>query len=166
MRWPCESFKPAGVFVLSSSFRNQECPQECGHRRLERLRHPCTPGGFAASYNKSVTRTSMSERNRASAARRGFSLIELLIVISIILIIITMAVPKFNQAKRFANETGAISAIRNIHEVQVQYQSQYGRFATSLAELGPPQSGAASPAAADLIDNTLAAGEKSGYKIT
>ena len=108
----------------------------------------------------------MSERRRASAARRGFSLIELLIVISIILIIITMAVPKFNQAKRFANETGAISAIRTIHEVQVQYQSQYGRFATSLAELGPPQSGAASPAAADLLDATTAAGVKSGYKLT
>ena len=68
----------------------------------------------------------MSDRRRGSAARRGFSLIELLIVISIILIIITMAVPKFNQAKRFANETGAISAIRSIHEAQVQYQSQYG----------------------------------------
>jgi prepilin-type N-terminal cleavage/methylation domain-containing protein len=102
----------------------------------------------------------------ASAARRGFSLIELLIVISIILIIITMAVPKFNQAKRFANETGAITAIKTIHEVEVQYQSQYGRFATSLAELGPPQSGAASPAAADLIDATFAAGIKSGYKFT
>ena len=108
----------------------------------------------------------MSDRIRASAARRGFSLIELLIVISIILIIITMAVPKFNQAKRFANETGAITAIKTIHEVQVQYQSQYGRFATSLTELGPPQSGAASPASADLIDATTAAGLKSGYKFT
>src|ERR1035441_8309364 len=80
----------------------------------------------------------MSHRRTATTARRGFSLIELLIVISIILIIITMAVPKFNKAKEFANETQAISEIRTIHEVQVQYQSQYGRFATSLTELGPP----------------------------
>ena len=108
----------------------------------------------------------MFDLRRTSAARRGFSLIELLIVISIILIIITMAVPKFNQAKRFANETGALTAIKSIHEAQVQYQSQYGRFATSLAELGPPQSGAAGPAAADLIDATFAAGIKSGYKLT
>lgn len=108
----------------------------------------------------------MFDRDRTNAARRGFSLIELLIVISIILIIITMAVPKFNQAKRFANETGAIAAIRSIHEAEVQYQSQYGRFAASLAELGPPQSGAASPAAADLIDSTFASGLKSGYKLT
>jgi len=108
----------------------------------------------------------MFGRNQMRAARRGFSLIELLIVISIILIIITMAVPKFNQAKRFANETGAISAIKTIHEVETQYQSQYGRYAASLAELGPPQSGAAGPAAADLIDATFAAGVKSGYKFT
>lgn len=108
----------------------------------------------------------MRHRRTATTARRGFSLIELLIVISIILIIITMAVPKFNKAKEFANETQAISEIRTIHEVQVQYQSQYGRFATSLTELGPPQSGAASPASADLVDATVAAGVKSGYKFT
>jgi len=108
----------------------------------------------------------MFGRNRSNAARRGFSLIELLIVITIILIIITMAVPKFNAAKRFANETGAIQAIRALHEVETQYQSQYGRYAASLTELGPPQSGAAGPSSADLIDATFAAGEKSGYKIT
>jgi type IV pilus assembly protein PilA len=48
----------------------------------------------------------------------------------------------------------------------VQYQSQYGRYATSLAELGPPASGAPSPAAADLIGNDLAGGLKQGYKFT
>lgn len=106
----------------------------------------------------------MNQRRRILGTRRGFSLMELLIVIAIILIIITMAVPKFNQAKRFANETGAIRAIQTVHTAQVQYQSQFGRFANTLAELGPPQTGAASPAAADLIHSDLAAGEKSGYK--
>jgi type IV pilus assembly protein PilA len=96
--------------------------------------------------------------------RRGFSLIELMIVIAIILIIATIALPKLNRAKMYAHETAAIKTMQTIHTAQTQYQSQFGRFATSLIELGPPQSGQPGPQAADLIDNNLAAGEKSGYK--
>jgi type IV pilus assembly protein PilA len=98
--------------------------------------------------------------------RRGFSLIELLIVIAIILIIITVAVPKYQRSQMFARDMAAQQAIRTIHQVQVQYQSQYGRYANSLAELGPPASGAPSPAAADLIDGTLSSGVKGGFKFT
>jgi prepilin-type N-terminal cleavage/methylation domain-containing protein len=98
--------------------------------------------------------------------RRGFSLIELLIVIAIILIIITIAVPKLQRARMYSQETAAIAAFRAIHTAQVQYYSQYNRYATSLTELGPPASGAASPAAADLIGNDLSGGEKQGYKFT
>jgi type IV pilus assembly protein PilA len=101
-----------------------------------------------------------------SRKRRGFSLIELLIVIAIILIIVTVALPKLNNATRYAHETAAIKAIQTIHTMQVQYNSQYGRYATSLTELGPPASGAATAASADLIDSGLAGGEKSGYKFT
>jgi type IV pilus assembly protein PilA len=104
----------------------------------------------------------MRERRR----RRGFSLIELLIVIAIILIIITIAVPKYAKTQMFMRETAAIKAIQTIHQMEVQYQSQYGKYASSLTELGPPPSGAATPAAADLIGNDLANGEKSGYKFT
>lgn len=104
--------------------------------------------------------------NLTTRRRRGFSLIELLIVIAIILIIITIAMPKLGSAKRFAQETAAIRAIQTIHTAEVQYSSQYSKFATSLAELGPPASGAPSPAAADLIDSVLAAGDKQGYKFT
>jgi type IV pilus assembly protein PilA len=103
---------------------------------------------------------------RNSTRRRGFSLIELLIVVAIILIIITMAVPQYNKAQRFARETAAITAIRTLHQMQVQYQSQYGRFANTLAELGPPASGADSPAAAGLIGSDLSNGEKGQYKFT
>jgi prepilin-type N-terminal cleavage/methylation domain-containing protein len=98
--------------------------------------------------------------------RRGFSLIELLIVIAIILIILTVALPKLSKARMYAQETAAIGAIRTLHTAQVQYYSQYGRYASSLAELGPPTTGAASPAAADLIGNDLSGGEKQGYKFT
>jgi type IV pilus assembly protein PilA len=103
---------------------------------------------------------------RRLRSRRGFSLIELLIVIAIILIIITIAVPKYNRTQMYMRETAAVRAIQTIHQMQVQYQSQYGRFANSLAELGPPASGAAGPAAADLIGRDLAEGEKQGYRFT
>jgi|ERR1017187_1833643 type IV pilus assembly protein PilA len=98
--------------------------------------------------------------------RRGFSLIELLIVVSIILILITIAVPKFTHAQMYTRETAAIQAIKAIHTAEVQYQSQYSRYAVSLTELGPPASGAPNASAADLIGNDLANGEKQGYKFT
>lgn len=98
--------------------------------------------------------------------RQGFSLIELLIVIAIILIIITIAVPKYNQTQMYMRETAAVKAIQTIHQMEVMYQSQYGRYATSLAELGPPQSGNPGPSSADLIMADLASGEKQGYKFT
>jgi type IV pilus assembly protein PilA len=106
----------------------------------------------------------LNRRLARGRSSRGFSLIELLIVIAIILIIITMAVPKYQQTMRFTRETAAVKAIQTIHQMEVQYQSQYGRYAVSLAELGPPQSGAPSPAAADLIPGELAQGVKQGYK--
>jgi prepilin-type N-terminal cleavage/methylation domain-containing protein len=96
--------------------------------------------------------------------RRGFSLIELLIVIAIILIIITIALPRLSRARMYSQETAAIGAIRTLHTAQVQFYSQYGKYAASLTELGPPTSGSAGPAAADLIGNDLSGGTKSGYK--
>jgi type IV pilus assembly protein PilA len=98
--------------------------------------------------------------------RRGFSLIELLIVIAIILVIVTIAVPQYNKQMMSAHETAAIQAIQTIHAVETQYYSQFGRYAVSLAELGPPASGAAGPAAADLISKDLTEGKKSGYVFT
>jgi type IV pilus assembly protein PilA len=56
--------------------------------------------------------------------QRGFSLIELLIVISIILIIITIAVPRFARAQMYTRETAALQAVKTLHTAQVQFQSQ------------------------------------------
>src|SRR5260221_2774634 len=105
-------------------------------------------------------------RDPRKRRRRGFSLIELLIVIAIILVIVTIAVPQYNKQMMSAHETAAIQAIQTIHAVETQYYSQFGRYAVSLAELGPPASGAASAAAADLISKDLAEGKKSGYIFT
>lgn len=94
---------------------------------------------------------------------RGFSLIELLIVIAIILVILAVAVPKLGSAKMNANEMVVIREIQTIHQAQTQYMSQFGRFATTLTELGPPTSGGPSPQSSDLIPSSLTSGEKDGY---
>jgi len=96
--------------------------------------------------------------------RAGFSLVELLIVIAIILIILAIALPRLDKARMQTQETAAIRQIQTIHTAQTQYFSQYGKYATSLAELGPPASGQAGPAGADLIPGDLAAGVKTGYQ--
>src|SRR3954452_16700355 len=96
--------------------------------------------------------------------RRGFSLIELLIVIAIILIIITIAVPKYNRTQMYMREAAAVTAIQTIRQMEGPYQPQHGGDATPLAELGPPQSGQPGPAASDLIGRDLSEGEKQGYK--
>ena len=98
---------------------------------------------------------------------RGFSLIELLIVIAIILIIAAIAMPKLTSARMFAYEMAAIRTLATLNTAQTQYFSTYGRYATSLTELGPPAGGGAtSPSSADLITTDLAAGMKSGYKFS
>jgi hypothetical protein len=63
-----------------------------------------------------------------------------------------------------ALEAGAIKAITTIHTAQAQYYSQFGKYATTLQELGPPQSGNAGATGADLISGDLSLGEKGGYR--
>jgi prepilin-type N-terminal cleavage/methylation domain-containing protein len=96
--------------------------------------------------------------------RRGFTLIELLIVVAIVLIIAAIAVPKLDKARMHAQEMAAIEQIKTLQAAQSMYYSQFGKFATKLEELGPPASGQAGPAAADLIPGDLAKGLKTGYQ--
>jgi type IV pilus assembly protein PilA len=96
---------------------------------------------------------------------RGFSLIELLIVVAIILIIAGIAIPSLLHAKMAANEASAVGSLRSINTGLTTYASTYGvGYPNSLADLGP--SSAPSSTSADLLDLTLVSGTKSGYSFT
>jgi len=93
---------------------------------------------------------------------KGFSLIELLIVVAIILIIAAIAIPNLLRSKMAANEASAVGSLRTINTACVTYSTTYNiGFPSTLAALGT--SGAVSSSSAQLIDNVLAGGSKSGY---
>jgi prepilin-type N-terminal cleavage/methylation domain-containing protein len=96
---------------------------------------------------------------------KGFSLIELLIVVAIILIIAAIAIPNLLRSRMAANEASAVGSLRTINTACVTYSSTYGvGFPAQLTNLGTTTGGGgATSTSADLIDNVLAGGVKSGY---
>ena len=97
--------------------------------------------------------------------QKGFSLIELLIVVAIILIIAAIAIPNLLRARIAANESSAVASIRTLNTAQISYNSAYPTvgFASSLANLAGTSCAPPTSAGACLIDTQLSSGTKSGY---
>jgi prepilin-type N-terminal cleavage/methylation domain-containing protein len=100
--------------------------------------------------------------------QKGFSLIELLIVVAIILIIAAIAIPNLLRAREAANEASAVASIRTINTAEITYSSTYPTvgFAASLTVLGGVAPCTPTSTTACLIDSLLSGGKKSGYNFT
>lgn len=111
----------------------------------------------------------LPENRSSSRTDSGFTLVELLIVMSVILILMVMAIPAMQSVIRRGNETSALASMRMLNEMEGEYASNYPQhgFACTLPTLGGKVgSGPPTSDAAQLIPDDLASGTKAGYTFT
>ena len=95
---------------------------------------------------------------------KGFTLMEMVVVLALILIVAAITIPSLVESKMNANETSAAGCLRAINMAEVSYQATFGGYADSLANLGGAEPCTKSAATACLLDDSLTAGVKGGYK--
>src|SRR5205807_3390010 len=86
--------------------------------------------------------------------------------VAVVVMHLSVAVRSRMTGRPRAGKTAVIREIQQIPRARIQYLSQFGRFASTLVELGPPASGAAGPTGANIIPASLASAEKDGYVFT
>ncbi len=97
--------------------------------------------------------------------QKGFSLIELLIVVAIILVISAIAIPSYMRSRMQANEASAVNSLRLINTAAITYFSTYSDigYPPSLASMGGAVPCTSTSTSACMLDDTVALGTKSGY---
>ncbi len=109
--------------------------------------------------------------NMRPAMRRkpnGFTLMELLIVISIIVILLLLAVPNYKKFRMRGNETSAINSLKAIHAAQMLYEGAYPAvgYACTIQALGGETAAQNTAASSGMLSGDLASGTKDGYLFT
>lgn len=129
----------------------------------------CWTGNCSVILRDLVLRIGQKLRRRLHMKQRekGFSLIELLIVVAIILIIAAIAIPNLLRARIQANEASAVSSLHAVNTAEISYTTLFPTvgFAPSLLALGDGGTNpcAGTSAASCYLDANLASGTKSGY---
>ena len=121
-----------------------------------------------------LRRCSVQQGGYMNKNPRGFSLIELLIVVAVILVIAAIAIPNLMRSRAAANQASAVGSLRVMNTAEATYSSTYGGYSPTLGYLGPPSTGTTPvPSGAELIDSLLSGGSpganesaKSGYTFT
>jgi type IV pilus assembly protein PilA len=103
------------------------------------------------------------------SAQSGFTLMELLVTLAILLVLMVIVIPNLSGVKMQANQNAAMSSLKSIYQAEVAYETKYptSGFACSLATLGgDPRTLPPSPQQAELLPKELASGRKNGYIYT